>query len=49
MMLAQHSGGDAFEPIAEKFPLQDIDNSTSSPWSSSGSRKGVQRFGRLSG
>jgi hypothetical protein len=25
MMLAQHPSGDAFEPVAEKFPLQDID------------------------
>jgi hypothetical protein len=25
MMLAQHPTGDAFEPVAEKLPLQDID------------------------
>jgi hypothetical protein len=25
MMLGQHPTGDAFEPVAEKFPLHDID------------------------
>ncbi len=25
MMLAQHPSGDVFMPIAEKFPLEDID------------------------